>query len=243
MPITWLTLAVDAPLGFDLAYDPVAGALAPTITAPPPAVGRRPACGRTASARTSPHFEALFPQLFPSFVGNLSSSFAAFPLPAFLGLQLDVLEVARQGNYFVLYANLNQVPQTRIENVRVHRPEQRRQRDRLAVRRERVAAPHPPVDLAEPGRASTSRAWSAPTRAAPSTTSGRDAHAGLPAHLRRRPRERRDVAARPEPADPGRAHHLSTRTAAPPNSSISAVTGSRRASVRVRSRTSTSRRA
>ncbi len=49
----------------------------------------------------------------------MSSSFGAFPLPAFLGLSLDVLEVARHGNHFVLYANLDPVPQTRIENVAV----------------------------------------------------------------------------------------------------------------------------
>jgi hypothetical protein len=52
-------------------------------------------------------------------VSSLGSSFAAFPLPAFLGLQLDVLDVDRQGNYFVLYGNLDQVPQTRITNVQV----------------------------------------------------------------------------------------------------------------------------
>ena len=66
-----------------------------------------------------PNIEALFPGLFPTFVSGVGDSFAAFPLPSFLGLNLNVLEVARDGNSFVLYANLDQVPQTRIENVHV----------------------------------------------------------------------------------------------------------------------------
>jgi len=61
--------------------------------------------------------EALFAGLFPNFVSGLSDSFAAFPLPAFLGLQLNVVEMARQGNSFVLYADLDLAPQTRLENV------------------------------------------------------------------------------------------------------------------------------
>ena len=116
--INHLTLAVDTPLGFNLAYDPLAGVLAPQITAPP---------AGSVTARvvdngiqtTEPTVEALFPTLFPMFVDALGSSFAAFPLPAFLGLGLEVLEVQRIDNYYVLYSNLNVVPQTRIENVAV----------------------------------------------------------------------------------------------------------------------------
>jgi hypothetical protein len=114
----WLTLAIDAPLGFDLAYDAVNSVLAPTITAPS-------ASEVTARVRTNrvnaveADVEALFPTLFPSFVSALSSSFGAFPLPSFLGLQLDVVDVARDGNYFVLYGDLLQVPQTRVANVQL----------------------------------------------------------------------------------------------------------------------------
>ena len=49
----------------------------------------------------------------------LSSSFSAFPLPGFLGLDLEVVEVARDGDSYVLYANLDPVPQTRLENVAI----------------------------------------------------------------------------------------------------------------------------
>ena len=114
--VPWLTLGLDAPLGFELAFDPVAGVLAPTITAPAPSeITARVVTNGVGTSE--PNIEALFPNLFPSFVSGLSSSFAAFPLPSFLGLQLNVLEVARQGNYFVLYANLDPVLQTRLENV------------------------------------------------------------------------------------------------------------------------------
>lgn len=116
--LTHLTLAVDTPLGFDLAFDPVAGVLAPTITAPPAGVVRARVVDN-AIGTSEPAIEALFPTLFPLFVDALGSSFAAFPLPSFLGLGLDVLEVQRSGNSYVLYANLTPQPQTRIEQVSV----------------------------------------------------------------------------------------------------------------------------
>lgn len=116
--VSWLKLAVDAPLGFALEYDGDAGVLAPTITSPT-------AADVTARVATNligvnePNIETVFPNLFPMFVSGVSDTFSAFPLPSFLGLDLNVLEVARDGNYFVLYANLDPVPQTRIENVEV----------------------------------------------------------------------------------------------------------------------------
>jgi hypothetical protein len=116
--INHLTLAVDTPLGFNLAYDPVAGVLAPTISAPP-AGSVRARVVDNGIETNEPNVEALFPTLFPMFVGALGSSFASFPLPSFLGLGLEVLEVQRADNYYVLYANLNVEPQTRIENVAV----------------------------------------------------------------------------------------------------------------------------
>jgi hypothetical protein len=114
----WLTLAIDTPLGFDLAYDPVAGVLAPTITAAPASQVHARVTTNLIGV-SEPNIEAIFPALFPSFVSALSGSFAAFPLPSFLGLKLDVAQVARQGNYFVLYSNLLPELQTRLENVAV----------------------------------------------------------------------------------------------------------------------------
>lgn len=115
---SWLKLSVDAPLGFDLVYDAATSSLKPTITAPPAdkVVARveTNAVGADEASVTS-----VFPGLFPSFIEPVASTFQAFPLPAFMGLGLDVAQVARQGNSFVLYANLDPQPQTRLANVTV----------------------------------------------------------------------------------------------------------------------------
>jgi hypothetical protein len=114
--LTWLTLAVDAPLGFTMAFDDVNGVLAPTIT-PPPGSAVTTRVVRNSIGADEAGVTTVFSSLFPGFVGSLSSSFAAFPLPSFLGLDLDVVELARHANSYVLYSNLTPVPQTRIENV------------------------------------------------------------------------------------------------------------------------------
>lgn len=108
-----LTIAVDAPLALNLSYDAATNQLAPTISTAP---GVRARVTFNPLDMNEAGLEAIFPQLFPAFVDGLSSSFAAFPLPSFLGLKIDLVQVARQGNYFVLYTNLTKVPQTRIEN-------------------------------------------------------------------------------------------------------------------------------
>lgn len=114
----WLTLSVDAPLGFEMGFDPEAGQLAPTITAPTSdLVTTRVHVNELKTNEAA--LESVFSQLFPNFVSSLGASFGAFPLPAFLGLDLDVLEVARHGEYFTLYSNLNPQLQTRLENVTV----------------------------------------------------------------------------------------------------------------------------
>lgn len=113
-----LELAVDAPLGFDLGVNAALDQLAPTITAPP-ASAVKARVYRNSIGISEPAIEALFPGLFPAFVSGLSDSFAAFPLPDFLGLKLNVKSVNRQGNYWVLYSNLDQVPQTRLANVSI----------------------------------------------------------------------------------------------------------------------------
>jgi hypothetical protein len=113
-----LRLSVSSPLGFELGFDEVSGTLAPAITAGPSSQVQAKVIDNAIGADTA-SIETLFPTLFPNFVSSLGDSFAAFPMPSFLGLDVDVVELARQGNSFVLYANLIQVPQTRIQNVQV----------------------------------------------------------------------------------------------------------------------------
>jgi hypothetical protein len=114
--LVWLTLAIEAPLGFDLAFDDVNGVLAPTITPPPPAAITARVVTNLIHAN-EPTVEAIFPGLFPTFAAGLTDTFGAFPLPAFLGLELDVVEIALVDGYTQLYANLDPVPETAIANV------------------------------------------------------------------------------------------------------------------------------
>ena len=46
---------------------------------------------------------------------GLTDTFAAFPLPSFLGLSISVVEIAEANNTFVLYANLNAGSTTHVE--------------------------------------------------------------------------------------------------------------------------------
>ncbi|HKA84167.1 MAG TPA: hypothetical protein VKD21_09910 [Acidimicrobiales bacterium] len=112
----WLSLSVDAPLGFEMGFDPAAGQLSPTIT--PPSGGQVTTRVHANELGTNEAaLEHVFSQLFPNFVSGLGAGFGAFPLPSFLGMDLQVLEIARHGNYFGLYANLVPQLQTRLENV------------------------------------------------------------------------------------------------------------------------------
>jgi hypothetical protein len=116
--VVWLELAVDAPLGFSLDYDAEAGVLDPTIT-PPAGSEVRARVVSNAIGADAAAVEAVFPNLFPLFVDGVGGAISAFPLPEFLGLQIDVLDVARDGNAFVLYADLDPVAMTRVENVQL----------------------------------------------------------------------------------------------------------------------------
>lgn len=113
-----LTVAVDAPLGFELAYDEVNGVLAPTVT--PPTAGQVQARVVTNGIKANETgIETVLAGVFPLMVDGLGSSFAAFPLPSFLGLDIELVDLVRQDGYFVIYANLVNTPQTRIENATV----------------------------------------------------------------------------------------------------------------------------
>ena len=96
LEITWLTLAVDTPLGFDLAYDPVAGVLAPTITAAPASsVHARVITNQI--ELVEPHIEAIFPACSRRSSRRSARRSRPSRCPGFLGLHLDVAQVARLG--------------------------------------------------------------------------------------------------------------------------------------------------
>lgn len=115
----WLSLAVDAPLGFAMGFDSATGKLAPTIT---PSTSDKVTTRVLLNGIEAPvaATETAFSQLFPNFVSSLGASFGAFPLPSFLGLNINVLEIARTGtNYWTLFADLTPAPVTHLENTTV----------------------------------------------------------------------------------------------------------------------------
>lgn len=116
--IVRLSIAVDSPMGFDLAYDAANSQLAPSIV-PPPASEVSARVRTNAIGANEVALEALFPTLFPTFASGLGDTFAAFPLPGFLGLDLNVVELAQTDGYYILYANLDPAPATRIEDFSV----------------------------------------------------------------------------------------------------------------------------
>jgi hypothetical protein len=72
---------------------------------------------QNAIGASEPSVEASMPFMVPALFQFFGDIFGTFPLPTFLGLQLDVLEIERAGGFFNLYTNLAVVPVTRIENV------------------------------------------------------------------------------------------------------------------------------
>jgi len=95
---------VDTELGLDLAFD--AGSLLfqlgdPTAELVDVTILENP-LGTNAAALE----DAVLPAVIATFLPDLASDLAAFPLPEFLGLNLDGVEVSRQGAFLSLYADL-----------------------------------------------------------------------------------------------------------------------------------------
>ena len=117
-PTPLLGVLLDARMGFDLAYDPASGALAPTLS--PPAPQDVSATLTTNLIGADPaSVESILATLFPQFIPTFGDTFGSFPLPTFFGLQLDVLDIEREGGVIKLYTDLLEVPQTRIESAQV----------------------------------------------------------------------------------------------------------------------------
>ena len=109
----WLSIAIDTSFGFDLVWDAASSSLKPTLTPPPVSAVRARVTFNNIQTNELPT-ENLFQTLFPSVSAGLADTFAAFPLPSFLGLSLSVAEIAEVDNTYVLYANLAAAPTTRV---------------------------------------------------------------------------------------------------------------------------------
>lgn len=110
----WLSIAIDTSFGFDLVWDEASSSLKPTLTPPPASAVRARVVYNNVQTNELPT-ENLFQTLFPTVSAGLTDTFAAFPLPSFLGLSLSVAEIAEVDNTYVLYANLNTGATTHVE--------------------------------------------------------------------------------------------------------------------------------
>ena len=104
-PITYLAVAVDLRTGFDLAFDAAVGGLAPTISEPPASeIGlsflSNPLGANEATVSTS------LPPIIGPLLPELSATLGAFPLPAFVGLDLAGVEVSRAGEFMSVFVDL-----------------------------------------------------------------------------------------------------------------------------------------
>ena len=98
-------LMLDADVGINLGFDSVSGSLVFELTEPNPSAITVKTV-ENPSGMELPQVEALLPHIVGSFLPSLAGSLGSFPLPAFLGLSLEVVEVARNGEMLTIYADL-----------------------------------------------------------------------------------------------------------------------------------------
>ncbi len=96
---------LDAELGINLTVNG-SGALTFSITPPEPTFVTAKHVENPIGADLSV-VEALLPTVVGTFLPALAGGLGSFPLPSFLGLSLDVVEVSRNGEMLTIYSNLN----------------------------------------------------------------------------------------------------------------------------------------
>ncbi len=96
---------LDADVGLDLGFDAVQGALVFQLAEPDPSFVTAKSVENPIGAELTT-LDALLPFVVSSFLPSLAGGLGSFPVPSFLGLELNVLEVARNGEMLTLYADL-----------------------------------------------------------------------------------------------------------------------------------------
>ncbi len=99
-------MMLDADVGIDLTVDEGSGSLVFELAEPSPFNITVKSVENPIGADLS-SVEALLPQIVGSFLPSLAGGLGSFPLPSFLGLSLNVVEVARNGEMLTIYANLD----------------------------------------------------------------------------------------------------------------------------------------
>jgi cysteine-rich repeat protein len=105
----WLSGALDATLGMDLAFLPDGSGLSITI-APPLAGDVTIAIIGNPLGVNEATVEAVLPAIITPLIPSLAGALSGFPLPQFFGLQLQGVEVSRNGQFMSLFANLTPAP-------------------------------------------------------------------------------------------------------------------------------------
>jgi hypothetical protein len=102
-------LMLDADVGIDLNFDSATAALVFELATPDPSFITAKAVENPLASDVSA-VEGLLPSIVSSFLPSLAGGLGSFPVPSFLGLDLNVIEVGRNGEMLTLYANLETAP-------------------------------------------------------------------------------------------------------------------------------------
>jgi hypothetical protein len=101
--VALVVLAVDGTLGMEASL--VAGELTFSIT-PPLAQDLSLTILENALPVNDAQLQAIVPQLLALLIPSLAGSLGSFPLPDFLGLQMSLVDVDRNGEFISLFLNL-----------------------------------------------------------------------------------------------------------------------------------------
>lgn len=102
---TWLTGYLDGRLGMNLAFLPDGSGLSITISTPAAADLTIAITGNPLGANEAT-VETVLPAIIRPLIPSLAGALSGFPLPQFFGLQLQGVEVSRNGEFMSLFANL-----------------------------------------------------------------------------------------------------------------------------------------
>jgi len=105
----FLEFTIDANVGVNFTVDEVANELAFQL-ANPPASALQVAITENWIGADETQLETILPSILSFLFPSLASALASFPVPTFLDLQLSVVEVERNGEFFSIFADLAPPP-------------------------------------------------------------------------------------------------------------------------------------
>jgi hypothetical protein len=105
----WLALALDFTSGLGVAFDAGTGALVFSVQSVS-ASNITIAVTHNLLVIPPAQLQEALPPILEPVLPTLGAGLGSFPLPAFLGLSLDSVEVSRTGQFLTLYANLTPAP-------------------------------------------------------------------------------------------------------------------------------------